>query len=65
MHNLTRANALLPTGWQALGLEEGQLYFCDTVRGYTTFSFPDRPAGADPHVVASTRGDGHRIPKQR
>ena len=63
VHNLTRANALLPTGWQALGLEEGQLYFCDTVRGYTTFSFLGRPAGADPHVVASTRGDGHRLPK--
>ena len=54
-----RANAMVPAGWQALGLEEGQLYFCDTVRGYTTFAYPDRPAGVDPPVVASSRGEGH------
>ena len=64
VHNLATAHALVPTGWQALGLEKGQLYFCDTVRGYTTFAYPDRPAGVDPHVVASSRGEGHRLPKQ-
>ena len=65
VHNLLRANALLPECWQALSLEEGQLYFCDTVRGYTTFAYPDRPAGVDPHVVASSRGEGYRLPKQQ
>ena len=43
MHNLTRANALLPAGWQALGTEEGNVYFCDTVRGYTTFAYGNLP----------------------
>jgi hypothetical protein len=61
MHNLTRANALLPANWQALGLEEGNVYFCDTDRGYTTFAYPDRPAGVDPHVVASFRGERHSL----
>ena len=65
MRHLTRANALLPAGWQALGIEAGNVYFCDTVRGYTTFAYPDRPAGVDPHVVASSRGEGHRLPKQQ
>ena len=64
-HMLARANALLPIGWQALGIEEGQLYFSGTVRGFTTFAYPDRPAGVDPHVVASTRGEGSRLPKQQ
>ena len=58
-YNLARAKALLPPRWEALGLEQGQLYFSDTVRGYTTFSFPDRPAGAEPSVIAKTRGSGH------
>ena len=65
VHHLMRANALLPAGWQALGLEEGNVYFRDTVRGYTTSAYPDRPAGADPHVVASSRGEAHRLPKQQ
>ena len=63
LHNLARANALLPVGWQALGIEEGQLYFSDTIRGYTIFSFPDRPAGVDPSAIAVTRGSGHRLPQ--
>ena len=58
-YNLARAKALLPPGWEALGLEQGQLYFSDTVRAYSTFSFPDRPAGAEPSVIAKTRGSGH------
>ena len=29
LHSLARAHALLPIGWQALGVEEGQLYFSD------------------------------------
>ena len=53
-YNLARAKALLPPGWEALGLEQGQVYFSDTVRGYTTLSFPDRPAGAEPRVIAKT-----------
>ena len=64
VHNLARANALLPTGWEALDLEHGQLYFSDTVRGYTTtFAFPDRPAGVEPSVIAKTRGPRRIQPK--
>ena len=63
VHNLARANALLPTGWEALGLEHGQLYFSDTVRGCTTFAFPDRPAGVEPSVIAKTRGPRRIQPK--
>ena len=63
LHNLARANALLPTRWQALGIDDGQLYFSDTNRGYTTSAFPDRPTGADPNVIAVTRASGHRLPQ--
>ena len=63
LHNFARANARLPTGWEALGLEHGQLYFSDTVRGYTTFAFPDRPAGVEPSVIAETRGPRRIQPK--
>ena len=58
-YNLARAKALLPPRWEALGLDQGQLYFSDTVRGCTSFFFPDRPAGAEPSVIAKTRGAGH------
>ena len=62
--------ACMPTTWHGLtrsfhqdgkrwAWNKGQLYFSDTVRGYTTFSFPDRPAGAEPSVIAKTRGSGH------
>ena len=61
-HNLARANALLPVGRQALGIEESQLYFSDTIRGYTTFAYPDRPARVDPTVIGMTRGFGQRAP---
>ena len=63
-HNLARAQALHPSGWQALGFNAGRLYFNDTNLGYTTFAFLDRPAGVEPPVIAQTRGSGHIQPQQ-
>ena len=42
-HNVALASLLPPVGWQAHGIEEGQLYFSDTVQGYTTCAYP-RPS---------------------
>ena len=41
--NVALASLLPPVGWQAHGIEEGQLYFSDTVQGYTTCAYP-RPS---------------------
>ena len=63
-HNVALANSLLPLAWQAHGIETGQTCFSSSVRGYSTFAYPDRPAGADPLVIAMPRGIGPKAPNQ-